>query len=123
MMSLNHPFILKLHNTYSDSKMLYFLVELCQGGEMFSHLRRNSNYSEKDAKFWAASIVLCLSEMRNKNIAYRDLKPGRKYWNVMYKPYDLFSILWSSVENIMFDSTGYLKVKKHCIINNLLQQN
>ena len=75
-MSLNHPFILKLHNTYMDDKMLYFLIELCQGGEMFTHLRKLEKYQEKDARFWAASVILCLGEMKKKNIAYRDLKPG-----------------------------------------------
>ncbi len=88
MMSLNHPFILKLHNTYKDEKMIYFLIELCQGGEMFAHLRRVDHYSEKDSRFWAASIVLCLGELRAQNIAYRDMKP----------------------ENIMFDAGGYLKL-------------
>ena len=34
----NHPFILKLYRTFMDDNQLYMLLELVQGGELWSLL-------------------------------------------------------------------------------------
>jgi serine/threonine protein kinase len=36
MMSCNHPFILKLYQTFKDIRKLYMLLEFVQGGELFA---------------------------------------------------------------------------------------
>jgi len=58
------------------------------GGELFSHLRRLGRFEERDAKFFASSVVLAFQHMHAKKVAYRDLKP----------------------ENLVLDDTGYVKV-------------
>jgi len=90
MVLCNSPFILKLINTYKDSKSLYFLMEFCQGGELFTvlHTDKSDGVPEKNAKFYACCVLLGLQHMASKEIAYRDLKP----------------------ENAMVDSTGYCKI-------------
>lgn len=88
MLQLDHPFILKLHNTYKDQRYVYFLVELTLGGEMFTHLKKQGRLSEDTARFYIASVILAFQHMHCRNIAYRDLKP----------------------ENLMFDLQGFLKV-------------
>ncbi len=35
---IDHPFILKLEKTFKDASTLYMLLELVQGGELFSLL-------------------------------------------------------------------------------------
>ena len=38
--ALDHPFLLRLYNSYKDDCNLYLLLELCQGGEMYVARRR-----------------------------------------------------------------------------------
>jgi serine/threonine protein kinase len=45
------------------------------GGELFSHLRKQGRFVPDVAKFYAASIVLALEYLHDKDIIYRDLKP------------------------------------------------
>ncbi|TMW58496.1 hypothetical protein Poli38472_010055 [Pythium oligandrum] len=88
MLSLDHPFILKLYSTYQDKKYLYLLLELALGGELFTYLRRKDRFEEPVARFYIASVVLVFQHMHAKSIAYRDLKP----------------------ENILLDNEGYMKL-------------
>jgi serine/threonine protein kinase len=38
MALMNHPFIIKLYATYKDQDFLYFLLDVCLGGELFTLL-------------------------------------------------------------------------------------
>jgi serine/threonine protein kinase len=78
MASIDHPFILKLVNTYQDTSSLYMLLELVQGGELFSLLHppdAADGVPESSARFYAACILEGLSYMHQRKILYRDLKP------------------------------------------------
>lgn len=85
---LDHPFVIKLHATYQDKTFLYFLMEVCLGGELFAILRVHNILDDTAARFYAASILLVFEHMHNINFIYRDLKP----------------------ENILLDSQGYVKL-------------
>lgn len=88
MLALDHPFILKLHNSYKDNKYIYFLLELAPGGELFTFLRKAGRFNEKASKFYASSVVTVFEQLHQKLIVYRDLKP----------------------ENLILDDKGFLKV-------------
>jgi len=88
MMMVDHPFILKLYSTFYDEKYVYFLLELCLGGELFTVLRKAGRFAEKASKFYSAAVLQAFAHLHSKNIVYRDLKP----------------------ENLMLDNKGYLKV-------------
>ena len=64
------------------------LMEFVPGGEIFSHLRRAGRFSNEAGKFYAASIVLAIQTLHQKDIVYRDLKP----------------------ENLLLDGKGFLKI-------------
>lgn len=74
MAGMDHPFIIKLFATYKDKDFLYFLLEVCLGGELFTLLRQMRNFNESTAKFYAASVVLAFEYMHERDIIYRDLK-------------------------------------------------
>ena len=59
-----------------------------KGGELFQHLRKCKQFSEKQTKFIAACIVLALGHLHNQNYIYRDLKP----------------------ENVLLDENGFAKL-------------
>jgi len=88
MTEMDHPFILKMISTWKDKSYLYILLELCQGGELFTRLLELKILDEDTTRFYAACIVLALGSLHKKNNIYRDLKP----------------------ENILLDSQGYVKV-------------
>lgn len=77
MAMLKHPFIISLVNTYQDKYRVYMLLEMVQGGELYSrlHSRRHDGVSEKDAQFYASVILEGLDFMHAKNVLFRDLKP------------------------------------------------
>jgi serine/threonine protein kinase len=88
MEMLDHPFIIKLYQTYKDKDRLYFLLEPSLGGDLFSVLREKTLFDESAARFYAACVISAFEYMHSKNIVYRDLKP----------------------ENLLIDREGYLKV-------------
>jgi CRP-like cAMP-binding protein/tRNA A-37 threonylcarbamoyl transferase component Bud32 len=88
LLQLNHPFILSFHGAFKDDKFIYFVLELLQGGELFTHLRTKGQLEEQEAKFYGAQVLLAFGHIHSKQIAYRDLKP----------------------ENLVLDSDGYIKI-------------
>ncbi len=88
MRKVNHPLIAKLYVALQDDKYIYFLLELLQGGELFTHLRSKGKLAEQSARFYAASVVYAFATLHAKKIAYRDLKP----------------------ENLVMDNNGYTKL-------------
>jgi hypothetical protein len=72
----NHnPHIAKLYAALQDNCNIYFVLELLQGGELFTHLRDRGKLSEQDGRFYAATVVSAFATLHAKKIAYRDLKP------------------------------------------------
>jgi CRP-like cAMP-binding protein len=92
MARCDHPFILKLFETYQDARRLYLLLEFVQGGELFTYLHCTPSSPGKiandHARFYASHVLLALEYLHDRHIVYRDLKP----------------------ENLLIDPQGYLKV-------------
>ena len=85
---IKHPFIIKLFSTFQSTEKIFFLTELCNGGELFFHLQRKKRFSENCVKFYGAQLYLALSFLHSNGIIYRDIKP----------------------ENIMFEKEGNIKL-------------
>jgi len=88
MLRLNHPFLVRLYQTYKDKNRLFFLLDPVLGGELFTLLRSRYHFDEDTARFYAAAVVLGFEYMHDFNIVYRDLKP----------------------ENLLIDADGYIKI-------------
>ena len=46
---VDHPNIIKFFETYQDQKYFHFVIEYCDGGELFDRLTKIGHYYEKDA--------------------------------------------------------------------------
>lgn len=98
LLELSHPFILKLKYAFQTPNTLYMISEFANGGDLFFHLRAKGSFSEKQAKFYGAQIILGLEHLHKNNIIYRDLKP----------------------ENILICKTGYVKLADFGIARNVV---
>ncbi len=77
MASISHPFVVNLISTFQDERSLYMLIEIVQGGELFSviHTENGDGIPNANARFYAACILESLSHLHHRHICYRDLKP------------------------------------------------
>lgn len=96
-----NPFIVKCFRTFQTKTKLYFILEYCHGGELFTLLDKKQTLSENDARFYAAQIILALEHLHKNNILYRDLKP----------------------ENILIAANGYLKITDFGLSQNNYKEN
>ena len=53
----------------------YFLLEALVGGELFNVLQDMHKFPEEWTRFYAANVLFAFTEIHDKRIAYRDLKP------------------------------------------------
>ncbi|XP_058124601.1 cGMP-dependent protein kinase 1 [Anopheles ziemanni] len=88
MLSCNSPFIVRLYKTYRDKKYLYFLMEACLGGDVWTVLQKSKFFDERTARFITGCVVEAFEYLHSRNMIYRDLKP----------------------ENLMLDEQGYIKL-------------
>lgn len=78
----------RLYKTYRNRKYLYFLMECCLGGDVWTQLQKTKFFDEKTSKFVSACVIEAFDYLHTRGIIYRDLKP----------------------ENLMIDADGYVKL-------------
>merc|ERR1712183_745611 len=88
MLKMNNEFLVNLRGTFKDALRVYFLLDVCLGGELFTILRNRRYFDEATSRFYAACVVEAFAYMHSLSIVYRDLKP----------------------ENLVLDSRGFLKI-------------
>ena len=88
LQEIDDNFVVKLHYAFQNPDKLYFVMDFLNGGEMFTHLRKNVKFSEKRARFYCAELILALKCLHDNKVLYRDLKP----------------------ENIILGNDGHIKI-------------
>ena len=90
MLSLDHPFIVKMVKSLRNKKHCFILMEFVNHMNLdkFLSKKNRKNRDENETKFYIGSILLMLDYLQKKYIAHRDIKPS----------------------NIMIDDNGYLKM-------------
>ena len=86
--SIDHPLLVSMDGYFQDERYLYLVLELVQGGELFTYLRGSGRFLAPQASFYAAQVTMMFEYLHSKNVVYRDLKP----------------------ENILIANDGYLKL-------------
>jgi len=75
MKMMDHPNIIKLFETFEDSKSIYLAMELCAGGELFDKIISAGHFTEEDAALVMQQILRAVFYMHEHHICHRDLKP------------------------------------------------
>lgn len=76
MKRLDHPHISRLIETYEDKGQLFLVLELCNGGDLYSR----DPYTEDQAARIVGSILSAVDFMHSHGIVHRDLK----YENILF---------------------------------------
>ena len=89
MLSLDHPFIVKMVKSMKNQNFCFLLIEFINGTNLDQYLsNRETHQNVYETQFYIGSILLMLDYIQKKFIAHRDIKPS----------------------NIMIDYNGYLKM-------------
>jgi len=83
-----HPFILGLRYAFHTPAKLYYVLNFCNGGDLYYLLSRCKKFKEQQARFYASEVFLALQHLHKLGVIYRDLKP----------------------ENVLLDSDGHVKL-------------
>mmetsp|Transcript_8423 Transcript_8423/g.27520 ORF Transcript_8423/g.27520 Transcript_8423/m.27520 type:complete len:734 (+) Transcript_8423:625-2826(+) len=105
--TIDHPFLATLYGTFATARQLHFVMEYCEGGELYqmlSHLPHN-RLPEADVKFYAAEVVLALQYLHLHGFIYRDLKPEnilvRQNGHVIVTDFDLSYVAKASSTTVV----------------------
>ena len=89
MLSLDHPFIVKMVKSMKNKHFCFLLMEYVNGKNMDEFLSSKATKKNiEETKFYIGSLLLMVDYLQKKFIVHRDIKPS----------------------NIMLDSNGYLKM-------------
>nr|AML78431.1 putative LOV domain-containing protein [Botryococcus terribilis] len=75
--AVDHPFLATLYATLATDTHLHFLMEYCEGGELYGLLTRQpaKRFKESHMRFYAAEVLIALQYLHLLGFVYRDLKP------------------------------------------------
>lgn len=86
--STHHPYLVHLRFAFQSPAKLYLVMDYCNGGELFYHLKQAGRFDEERARLYAAQICSALHHLHMNQIVYRDLKP----------------------ENVLLDNEGHVRI-------------
>ncbi|XP_062310609.1 serine/threonine-protein kinase N2-like isoform X1 [Osmerus eperlanus] len=84
---MSHPFLVNLHGCFQTSEHVCFVMEYSPGGDLMIHIHNNV-FSEVQARFYSACVLLGLEFLHLNKIVYRDLK----------------------LDNLLMDADGFIKI-------------
>ncbi|XP_059173468.1 serine/threonine-protein kinase Chk2-like [Physella acuta] len=73
--SLKHPCIIGIEDVIDTPDMLYIILELVEGGELFDKVVSIDKYDEQTAKLLFYQMATAVKYLHDKGITHRDLKP------------------------------------------------
>ncbi|EGT33123.1 hypothetical protein CAEBREN_21311 [Caenorhabditis brenneri] len=88
LQNLKSQFLCEMHYFFQTNSKAYFVLDFFSGGDLFRFRLKVGTFSEDDARFYLAEVVLGVEYLHTHNVVHRDLKP----------------------ENLMIDIHGHVKI-------------
>jgi serine/threonine protein kinase len=85
----NHHNVVRLYDSFETHKHICFVMELCQGGDLLSYVRKRRKLKEDNAKYLFKQLIEGLNYIHTqKFVIHRDIK----------------------LDNILLDASGRIKI-------------
>ena len=97
---LSHPFLVNMSYAFQDKDNLYLAMDYMNGGDLRYHMNLK-RFAESEAKFFVACLLVSLHYLHGNGVIHRDVKP----------------------ENLVMDSSGYLRLTDLGISNRWRENN
>mmetsp|Transcript_91347 Transcript_91347/g.257503 ORF Transcript_91347/g.257503 Transcript_91347/m.257503 type:complete len:535 (+) Transcript_91347:39-1643(+) len=77
MKKLDHPNVIRLHETFESNKQVFLVMELCEGGELLDRLRAapQKRLGEAETSPVMQDAFRALAYLHGSDIVHRDVKP------------------------------------------------
>ena len=70
-----HENVVRLYDTFETNKHICFVMELCQGGDLLSYVRKRRKLKEDNAKYLFKQLIEGLNYIHTKKyVVHRDIK-------------------------------------------------
>ncbi|KRX03811.1 Protein kinase-like domain [Pseudocohnilembus persalinus] len=111
MRNVDNQFLLKLYEVYETTNSIYFVVDILQGGELLSNVKRGTKFSIENTQIIMKNLLTALSHLHQQGIMHRDLKPE----NILIRSKGKFDIViadfglattYENTDNIIFKRCG-----------------
>ena len=109
--AVDHPFVATLYSSFQTETHIYFVMEYCEGGELYETLQAEpgKRFSEATTRFYAAEVLVALQYLHLMGFIYRDLKPEnillRRDGHVIVTDFDLSYCASSRAHVVMLDGS------------------
>lgn len=103
---MDHPNIVKLHETFEDDRAVRLVMELCFGGELSDRIIQEQDFSEAKAATVLKQIFSAVDCLHSQQVCHRDIKPE----NLLFK--DRKPIGQSVLKLLDFDQSKEFKDNK-----------
>merc|ERR1712178_454736 len=81
MKELDHPNICKLLEVFEQGRDMFFVMEYCEGGEVFARIVEDKYIDEEITAGIILQVASALNYAHGRKIAHRDIKPENLVFN------------------------------------------